>query len=219
MAALLAAVDHHRRTGEGQHLDFSQMESAVHLLSPALLELQDTGHKRTRRGNDDDHMVPHGVYPACGEDRWVAIAVEDAEQWRSLCVEMRRDDLADLDSSARLARRSELDEIVAAWTAGQMPAGLAYRLQAHGIAAHHVQNSDDCLDDPQLNHRNHFEWVPHQFARRAVVDAVPYKMSAAHSGFEWAGPTYGEHTMEVLEGYLGYDGERIAELAIAEALE
>jgi len=48
---------------------------------------------------------------------------------------------------------------------------------------------------------------------------VPYKMSAAHSGFDWAGPTYGEHSMEVLEDLLGYDGERIAELAIAEALE
>jgi crotonobetainyl-CoA:carnitine CoA-transferase CaiB-like acyl-CoA transferase len=219
VVALLAAVDHHRRTGEGQHLDFSQMESAIHLLTPALLELQDTGRKRTRRGNDDDHLAPHGVYPVCGEDRWVAIVVEDDEQWRSLCIEMRRSDLADLDTPARLARRSELDETLAAWTAGQMPAGLAYRLQAHGIAAHHVQNSDGCLDDPQLNHREHFEWVPHQSARRAVVDGVPYKMSAAHSGFDWAGPTYGEHSMEVLEDLLGYDGERIAELAIAEALE
>jgi crotonobetainyl-CoA:carnitine CoA-transferase CaiB-like acyl-CoA transferase len=219
VAALLAAVDHHRRTGEGQYLDFSQMESAVHLLAPALLELQRTGVKRSRRGNDDDHMVPHGVYPTIGDDRWVAIAIEDDGQWRSLCAEMRRDDLGELDNGARRGRQAEIDEIVSNWTARQMPAGLAYRLQAHGIAAHHVQNSDGAIDDPQLAHRGHFEWVPHEFTRRAVVDGVPYTLSAAHNGFDWAGPTYGEHAMDVLMGYLGYDGDRVAELAIAEALE
>ncbi|MCP5025106.1 MAG: CoA transferase [Actinomycetia bacterium] len=219
VAALLAAVDHHRRTGESQHLDFSQMESAVHLLTPALLELQDTGHKRSRRGNDDDHMVPHGVYPAIGHDRWVAIAVEGNEQWQSLCVEMRRDDLAELSVAERRARQAELDELLGEWTSKQEPAGLAYRLQAHGIAAHHVQNSDNALDDPQLNHRGHFQWVPHQYARQTVVDGVPYTLSAAHNGYDWAGPTYGEHSMDVLMGYLGYDGDRIAELAIAEVLE
>ena len=218
-AAILAAVDHRRRTGNGQYLDFSQMASAVHLLTPALLELQDTGVKRTRRGNDDDLMVPHGVYPAIGEDRWVAIAVETEEQWRSLCIEMRRDDLADLDAQARRARQAELDEILAAWTARQMPAGLTYRLQAHGIAAHHVQNSDGAIDDPQLAHREHFEWVPHEAVRQALVDGVPYTLSGAHNGFDWAGPTYGEHTMEILTDYLGYDGDRIAQLAIAEVLQ
>ncbi|MCP3912114.1 MAG: CoA transferase [Actinomycetia bacterium] len=219
VCALLAAVDHRRHTGEGQYLDLSQMESAVHLLAPALLELQGTGHRRTRRGNDDDLMVPHGVYPAIGNDRWVAVAIEDDDQWRSLCTEMRRDDLADLDNAERRARQAELDELLGEWTSKQEPAGLAYRLQAHGITAHHVQNSDACIDDPQLNHRSHFQWAPHQFARQAVVDGVPYTLSAAHNGFDWAGPTYGEHSMDVLMNYLGYDGDRIAELAIAEVLE
>ncbi len=219
VCALLAAVDHHRRTGEGQYLDLSQMESAVHLLAPALLELQETGRKRTRRGNEDDHLVPHGVYPTFGDDQWIAIAVEDDEQWRSLAVEMRRADLGDLDLDSRRARRSELDDIVGRWTSGQNGPGLTYRLQAHGVAAHHVQNSGGCIDDPQLAHRNHFQWLPHRLVRRAVVDGVPYRLSAAHNGFEWAGPTYGEHLSEVLGDLLGYDADRIAELAIAEALE
>ena len=99
-----------------------------------------------------------------------------------------------------------------------MPIGLTHRLQAHGVAAHVVQNSSGCVDDPQLLHRNHFQWLPHAYARQGVVDGVPYTLSEAHNGFRWAGPTYGEHTSEVLEGLLGYDVERIAELAIAEAL-
>ncbi len=218
-AAILAAVDHRRRTGQGQYLDFSQMEAAVHLLTPALIELQETGNKRTRRGNDDDELVPHGVYRAAGDDQWIAIAVTDDAAWRSLAIEMGRPDLADLDQAARGARRGELDEILSAWTAGQHAAGLAHRLQAHGVAAHQVQNSDACTDDPQLLHRGHFQWLPHAYARRTVVDGVPYTLSEAHNGFRWAGATYGEHTSEVLEGLLGYDVERIADLAVAEALQ
>lgn len=219
VCALLAALDHRRRTGEGQHLDFSQMEAAVHLLAPAIAELQDTGEMRSRRGNADDEMVPHGVYPAAGQDEWIAIAVADDEQWRSLATEMRRDDLADLDAAARRAQQAELDEIVTEFTSRQNGPGLMNRLQAHGIPAHHVQNSGACLNDPQLAHRHHFQWMPHGFARSTVVDGVPYTLSAAHNGFEWAGPMYGEHTMEILEDLLGYDGDRVAELAVAEALE
>ena len=219
VCALLAALDHRRRTGEGQHLDFSQMEAAVHLLAPAIAELQDTGEMRSRRGNADDQMVPHGVYPTMGDDEWVAIAISDDEQWRSLAIEMRQEELAGLDTAARQERRAELDEIVAAFTSRQNGPGLMNRLQAHGVPAHHVQNSGACFNDPQLAHRQHFQWMPHSFARNTVVDGVPYTLSAAHNGFEWAGPMYGEHTMEVLEDLLGYDADRIAGLAVAESLE
>ena len=219
VCALLAALDHRRRTGEGQHLDFSQMEAAVHLLAPAIAEMQATGEMRSRRGNEDDEMAPHGVYPTAGDDEWIAIAVEDDDQWRSLAIEMRQDDLADLGSAARRDRQAELDEIVTEFTSRQNGPGLMHRLQAHGIAAHYVQNSGACLDDPQLAHRGHFQWAPHQYARRTVVDSVPYTLSAAHNGFTWAGPTYGEHAMEILGDLLGYDTDRIADLAIAEALE
>lgn len=219
VAAVLAAIDHRRRTGEGQHLDFSQMEAAIHLLAPALIELQETGVRRSRRGNDDDTFVPHGVYPTAGDDRWIAIAVEDDQAWRSLAIELRRPDLADLDRAARADRAAELDEVVALWTSGQDATGLTHRLQAHGVAAHQVQNSSGCVDDPQLLHRNHFQWLPHSYARRTIVEGVPYTLSEADQGYRWAGPTYGEHTSEILEGILGYDVDRIAELAIAGALQ
>lgn len=217
--ALLSALDHRRRTGEGQYLDFSQMESAVHLLTPALLDYQRTGEMATRRGNADSEMCPHSVYPGCAPDSWIAIAVENDEQWRSLATEMRRGDLAGLNLAERQAREVELDDLIGAWTAPQHPAGLQVRLQTHGIAAHQVANAADCLNDPQLVHRNHFTWVPHPEARQVMVDGMPYTLSRSPGGFEWGGPSYGQHTMEVLEGILGYDGDRIAELAIAGALE
>jgi len=218
-AALLAALDHRRRTGEGQYLDFSQMEAATHFLTPALLDYQRTGEMLTRRGNTDPAMSPHAVYPVHGDDAWIAIAVENDEQWQSLATEMRRTDLAELTLSERQYRSVEIDEVIGAWTAPQIGAGLQLRLQAHGIAAHEVQNSGECFSDPQLVHRGHFQWAPHPEAREVPVDAMPYTLSRSAGGFDWAGPTYGQHTMQVLEDILGYDGDRVAELAIAEALE
>src|SRR5438876_5247121 len=66
--ALLAAVDHQRRTGEGQHLDVSQVEAALHFLAPALLDHELTGRVATRTGNRSDHAAPHGAYPCAGDE-------------------------------------------------------------------------------------------------------------------------------------------------------
>ncbi|MCC6433471.1 MAG: CoA transferase [Acidimicrobiales bacterium] len=217
--ALLAALDHRRRTGQGQYLDFSQMEAATHLLTPALLERQSGGAKLTRAGNLDPAVAPHGVYPAAGDDRWIAVVCENDEQWRSLCVEMRRPDLAGLQAAERIARREELDEVLAAWTRRQDATGLQARLQAHGIASHLVTEGPDAWADPQLAWREVFQWKPHPAARWAVVDSPPYRMTRSRGSYDWGGPTYGQHSYDVLNGMLGYDAERIAELAVAEALE
>jgi crotonobetainyl-CoA:carnitine CoA-transferase CaiB-like acyl-CoA transferase len=217
--AVLAALDHRRRTGEGQYLDMSQMEAATHFLTPALLDRQTGATKLTRAGNVDPMVVPHAVYPAAGDDRWIAVVCETDEEWQSLCYEMRRDDLAGLGAAERLARRDELDAVVAAWTARQDAAGLTSRLQAHGIAAHLVSEAPDVWVDPQLVDRGLLRWTPHPVARSVVVDQPPYRFTRSTGSYDWAGPTYGQHTFEVLTDILGYDGDRIAELAVAEALE
>ena len=219
LMAILAALDHRRRTGQGQYLDLSQMEAATHFLTPALLERQHTGAKLTRAGNADPDLAPHGVYPAAGSDRWIAVVCETDEQWQSLCFEMRRTDLSGLTRAERFARRDELDDIVGTWTSRQDAAGLSSRLQIHGVPAHLVSEAPDVWVDPQLVHRELLRWAPHPTARQAVVDQPPYRMTRSRGSYDWAGPTYGQHTFEVLEGILGYDGDRIAELAIAEALE
>jgi crotonobetainyl-CoA:carnitine CoA-transferase CaiB-like acyl-CoA transferase len=82
-----------------------------------------------------------------------------------------------------------------------------------------VSEAPDIWSDPQLVERGIFRWTPHPIARRVVVDQPPYRLSRSPGSYDWAGPTYGQHADEVLRGILGYDDERIAELAIAEALE
>ena len=109
LCALLAALDHRRRTGEGQYLDFAQAEACVHFLSPAVLDQSVNGRATTRNGNADIAMVPHGVYPSAGDDAWVAIACRDDADWQALAALLDRADLAALTTTERRAREAELD--------------------------------------------------------------------------------------------------------------
>src|SRR5262249_20607690 len=84
VCALLAAIDHRRRTGEGQYLDFAQAEAAVHFLAPAVLDYVVNGTVTSRDGNRDAAMVPHGVYPCAGDDEWIAMVCRDDDDWRVL---------------------------------------------------------------------------------------------------------------------------------------
>jgi benzylsuccinate CoA-transferase BbsF subunit len=216
LTALLAALDHRRRTGEGQHLDISQGEASLHFLSPALLDVEVNGRELRVGGNADPEMAPHGVYPARGVDRWMAIACPDDEAWRRLAAELGRPDLAPLSREARLSRREELDELVAAWTAEQDPEGLEVRLQTCAIPAHQVHNTHECLADPQLAHRGHYVDVEHPLLGSVTVEGPRYRLSRTPGRVTAAGPTYGQHTWEVLSDLLGYDDDRIAKLAEAE---
>jgi benzylsuccinate CoA-transferase BbsF subunit len=164
-------------------------------------------------------MAPHGVYPAAGEDRWVALACEDDRQWCTLAGLLGRGDLAPLDAAERLARRDEIDGVVADWTAGWNPVALQERLQAVGVPAHRVQNGPECVTDPQLVHRNHFARVPHPVHGHSWAEQYGFRLSRTPGTPQRAGPTWGEHSYEVLSEILGYDGDRIAELVIAGLLE
>jgi benzylsuccinate CoA-transferase BbsF subunit len=218
-ALLLGALESKRRTGEGQYIDLSQMEGSLHLLAPALLDDEINGRVAGRCGNADPHRAPHGAYPALGDDRWVAIAVETDEQWATLAGLVGRGDLAGLPVGERLSRQSELDAVVSAWTASRDAGAVEERLQQAGVPAHQVQNSSQCVADPQFVSRRQFRSVPHATYGESFVAGSPFWLSRCDDQPRWAGPTFGQHVEEVLGGFLGYDADRIAELVIAGALE
>jgi benzylsuccinate CoA-transferase BbsF subunit len=222
-AAILAALEHRRRTGEGQHIDLSQAEASLHFLAPALLDYTVNGHVASRDGNRDREMAPHGVYPCAGDDRWVAIAARDGRDWTALCAAMERPGLADdarfASAEARLARRDEIDALVAGWTAPLPREEVEALLQARGVPASAVQNSPECVGDPQLRHRGHFVELPHPTKGRTVVEGPRFRLSRTPGRVEGPAPTFGLDGQWVLSELLGYDDERIAELVIAGALE
>lgn len=213
VAAILAALQHRARTGQGQHLDLSQAESSLHLQTPALVDAEVNGRNLQPRGNRDLAMAPHGVYPARGEDRWIAIACQHEDAWRALAVQLGRPDLADCPLAQRLDRQDELDALLAGWTADQDPEVLQASLQGCGIAAHQVQGSRECLADPQLAHRAHYATVDHPLWGPVLVQRPRLRLSRTPGTLRAPGPMLGQHTSQVLGDFLGYEVHHVAELA------
>jgi len=219
LCALLAAMDHKRRTGEGQYLDFAQAEACVHFLSPAILE-QSVNHRAVmRNGNADIQMAPHGVYPSAGDDAWVAIACRDDADWQALAGLIGRADLAGLRAPERLARREELDEAVAAWTSTRTPDEAMHAAIDAGVPAHAVQNSGECMVDPQLQHVGHWVELPHPDHGTITVENSRIWLSDTPAQVTGVPPFLGQDTVDILLNELGYDDERLGELYAANALD
>jgi benzylsuccinate CoA-transferase BbsF subunit len=219
LCVLLGALEHKRRTGEGQYLDFAQAEAAVHFLTPALLDFVVNGHAATRDGNRDGAMVPHGVYPTSGEDRWIAVACPADASWTALAEVIGRPDLASLTLEQRRARQLELDALVAGWSAGGSGDEAQATLLALGVPAHVVQNSGACAVDEQLAHQGHFVTLPHSEHGTVVVEGNRSVLSVTPATVTGVPPLLGQDTVDVLTGLLGYDDERLGELFAAGALD
>ncbi len=217
--AILSALDHRRRTGEGQYIDLAQAEATVPLMAPAVLDYTVNGKLPEKLGNRHPAMSPHGVYPVAGEDQWIAIACENQEQWELLSEVLGRKDWTDLDQGERRELEQEIDDAIALWTSALSGSEAQELMQSAGIPAHRVQNSADLVEDPQLKHRRHFREVASATHGTVFVEGTRFQMSRSVDEITDSGPTYGQHTFEVLEGILGYDAEKIADLAVAGVLE
>jgi|TARA_B100000959_G_scaffold286373_1_gene364738 crotonobetainyl-CoA:carnitine CoA-transferase CaiB-like acyl-CoA transferase len=218
--AILAALDHRRRTGEGQYIDLSQAEASMNFLTPHLLGWTVNGQLAPKIGNGDPSMAPHGVHSCSGDDEWVAVACENDEQWRSLCDLLNFPaDWRGADLARRQVLEEEIDAAIGMWTSTLGGSDVHSRLQAIGVPAHVVQDSIVVAEDPQLQHRNHFREASHDEHGSMWVEGPRFCMSRSADTVSAAAPTLGQHTFDVLEQVLGYDADQIAELAVAGVLE
>lgn len=221
LPALLAALDHRRRTGEGQHIDLSQAEASIHFMGSAPLDYAVNGRVAEARGNASAHAAPSGVYRSRGDDRWIAIAAPDPSTWAALDrvagagwgTDPRFD-----TPEGRLAHRAALDAAIEEWTSTLDFAETEAALQAAGVPAHRVIDSRGAFEDPQLAARDHF--IPIDYAHHGPLpfEAPRFRLSAT-PGRPKPCPTLGQHNQEILSGILGLDDEAITELVIAGAIE
>jgi crotonobetainyl-CoA:carnitine CoA-transferase CaiB-like acyl-CoA transferase len=220
--AILAALDHRRRTGQGQYIDQSQAECAIHFLGPAILDYTANGRVEERVGNSDAAFAPHGVYPAAGDDQWVAVVCRNDDDWRRLCAAMENEDLARdsryASAAGRLDHRDALDSSISAWTCKLDRAAIESRLQSHGVPAHQVQNSADAYRDPQFMHRGHFVALDHPSLGKFTVEGPRAKLSRTPAAVRRAAPSLGQDNQHVLEIILSYDETKISELVTSGAL-
>jgi crotonobetainyl-CoA:carnitine CoA-transferase CaiB-like acyl-CoA transferase len=211
--AVLAALDHRRRTGEGQQIEMAQSEAAAYLLGEFYLEGPCTGQPPHARGNAVEYACPHGVYPTCGDDRWCAIAVVGEDAWqrfrRVVCWEAERrfDSLA-----GRLDARAELDARVAAWTRVRTAEAAADVLQAAGVSAMAVQAPYELRDDPHLAARAALVTLDDPGIGGVRHVANPIRMGRTPTVVAGPAPRLGADTRAVLTGVLGLSRDDVAAL-------
>ncbi len=219
--AIAAALLERDRSGRGQVIDVSQIETGVYSLSEVIVRFSANGEVEGRRGNRNEWAAPHGVYPCRGEDRWIAIEVLDDEAWQRLVEAMGRPGWVD-DSHAgtagRLADVERIDRELAAWTADFEARELMETLQAAGVEACAVQDFADLQDDPQLAHRGHFVELEHPHLGKLRFERSGFRLSESPGRIERPGPTLGQHNREILGGILGLRDDEIDELVASGAV-
>ena len=222
-AAILTALEYKRRTGQGQHIDLSQAEASLHFMAPALLDYTANGTVQSRAGNDDRNYAPHGVYPAAGNDAWIAIATQTEAQWQALCRVIERPEWAGDERFAtvegRRAHGDDIDAAISAWTSRHDAFGAESRLQQDRIPASAVRTMHQLYQDPQLLHRDHFVDLEHPQHGTTTVEGSRFKLSRTPAQVGGAAATLGRENQYVLEKILGYSEEKITELVSAEVLE
>jgi crotonobetainyl-CoA:carnitine CoA-transferase CaiB-like acyl-CoA transferase len=220
--AILLALIHRSRTGEGQWVDMSCTDAGLTLNGPAILDFT-VNHRRSRRPgqphsnrNHCPPMAPHGIFPAQGEDRWVAIACRSDSDWEAIAEvvaepwtrEERWQTLA-----GRRAAEDELEERLSAWTRGRADSETALRLQSAGVPAAAVARPQERIDDcPNTRAFGLWPTVQHTKMGAVRVDGLPVHFSRTDWEIRRGAPCLGEHNEEVLGELLGLSREAVAEL-------
>jgi crotonobetainyl-CoA:carnitine CoA-transferase CaiB-like acyl-CoA transferase len=218
---ILAAIRNRESTGEGREIVIDQLSAMVSLLGAEWMRFTHEG-RLPRNANRNPNYCPHGVYPVAGEDRWIAIAVEDDDGFAALARRMGRPELAAdrrfADHAARKRHEDPLDEILREWTPGEEGWRLADELQAAGVAAAMVERLDEMIErDPQLAHRGHYRQVVQPTdpdivltIDREAIDFVGVERPLRRA------PALGEHNLEIFSRPpLSLTPEQIESLAAA----
>jgi crotonobetainyl-CoA:carnitine CoA-transferase CaiB-like acyl-CoA transferase len=201
--AVMAALEHRRHTGEGQWIEMALNECGAAFCCEALLDHQATGTVRRPNGNRDPRFAPQGAYPCAGVDHWVAICVQSDDDWVALAEAMGRSDLAADEGLAsregRAARHDEIDEAIAAWTAGLEQYEVAWDLQRRGVSSAPVLANWQVLPDPHLHRRGFYTDVEYPVVGVYPATTWPWRFERTPARMSRPAPLFSEHNREILK--------------------
>lgn len=205
-AAALTALHHRKKTGRGQWIDLSQLETVTHgLIGEHLLAFSMNGTVPSLRGNRHARFAPCGCYPCAGEDRWVTLVIRNDSEWMVLCELLDKPDWKEdprlQTVSKRMECHDEIDRGIASWTSTRKARDIQVLLQGQGIAAGAVMNVEDLSLDPHLIARGFFV-TPHD-GDKELYPANPIRLTNAASPPAWRGPDLGRDNEYVLCSLLG----------------
>lgn len=217
VGAVMTALMHREKTGEGQHVEIAQMEILISMIGEFVLDYTMNGRIDEPTGNHHPSMAPHNVYQCAGDDRWLAIAVGSDEEWRTLCTIMERPDLAEDPRFAtvlgRKVNEDALDAEISAWTADKDAQTLFRALADAGIAAGPALANEQLFEDPQLAHRGFFVPITHPATGTHLYPGTPADFSRTPYQIRMPAPLFGQHNREVLRDIAGLTDAEIDDLA------
>ncbi|MFI1236693.1 CaiB/BaiF CoA transferase family protein [Nocardia salmonicida] len=212
----LAAVHHRANTGRGQMVDSAIYEAVLALMESLLPEFAVTGYQRERTGAVLPNVAPSNIYPTLGGEMILVAANQDTVFAR-LVKAMGRSELATDERysthNARGARMTELDDLIAAWTATFETEELLAQLHAAGVPAGRIFTARDMFTDPHFAAREAIVRLAHpEFGELPMQNVFP-KLSETPGSVRHPGPELGEHNQDVYGGLLGLDEKAIGRLA------
>lgn len=198
---LLSALNHRTLTGEGQHIDLSQIE-ACNLYLGDLMTTWSLSHVDPgRMGNSRFSEIPQGIYP-CANNRWIAISCATKEQWNAFMDELGIVDWA----------TDTVHDEIRAWTASKDHIELMDYLQTLGIPAGAVMNGPELLADKHLKERDAFILQDRPILGEKHYPGQPYQFKFTETVTNMRAPFLGEHTEEILLDLVGLQAEQLREL-------
>jgi len=220
--AILMALIHRQRTGEGQWVDLATTDAALGLHGPALLDWTVNGRPTRQETQPSSNrnqwppMAPHGIYNCAGDDEWVAIACRDEADWQAFINKVNEDWCQEplFESlNERIINQDLLDEHINSWTSGRDKFEVAKELCSLGVPASAVQKPAERVDHDQSTEQFDLWPTAHHTKMGDVrVDGQPVHFSKTDWKITHGGPCLGEHTQEVLTELLGLSDEDVQQL-------
>lgn len=221
--AIVSALLHRERTGEGQYLDIALIDAYFncHHTAVQMYSLSGGRIKLTRGGKHLSYGAPCSIYR--GHDHYIVIIAGIEHQWRQLCEAMGRPDLAQdsrfRTNADRVAHTEELYEIVQGWlTSFPSDDAIMARLNEYRVPAAPVLSPEEAMNHPHLRQRGTITRVRDRVLGELDVPGFPLRFSAFPEGLELEAPTLGGDNGEILNRYLGYSRDKVEELERSGAL-
>ena len=218
--AVLAALAHRDRTGEGQYIDMALLDVQVALLANMNTNFLASGKPPVRWGNAHPNIVPYQTFQT--RDGWIIVAVGNDGQFRKFVEAGGRPELADDErfatNPARVRQRDTLVPILAEMVKARDKADWIGALEAAGVPCGPINELDEVFDNEQVVARGMQVSLPHPCGADVKLVRNPIRMSATPPDARTAPPQLGAQTEDVLRDMLGYDAARIAALKEKQAI-
>jgi benzylsuccinate CoA-transferase BbsF subunit len=213
--ALVLALVQRRRSGRGAWIDLAQREIMAEMLGEAFAAASLRGEDPVHRGNRHPTWAPQGVYPCAGEEQWLALSVRSDAEWRLLAARIGAPELGALSLEERRVRHDEVDAAIERWTRAQEAQAAQDALQALGVPAARVLDSDSIHWDAHLLAREYWDFMRHPRMQPYPQPAPAWRLVEANPRPRRPAPLFGEHNREILCGLLGVPEAELTALAAA----